>query len=590
MSRAGKLDRLKNSLHREYQALGKLRRQRARFLGLGAGPNYPHDTTDDGWYGWDKGAEDILPIMRKSAEYTAISLAANCPRVLVTSQYPDRLPFTRTYENAVNLFLKNMHAEEQFLAWALNGHYSLGIMKVYMADSVPVWIEESEWMDPGRPYLQNISPHHFVYDTMATQFEHCQFLADRYRMPFEAIVTDNRFSASLRKRLKELGPIHKADISSEEPWRRVAFDDSQLEDMIFLSDVFITKEKKVYTYVIDKEFNILIDEPLAVIDWDGQETGPYHFLNLGPVPDKTTPSSPAQNLELLANAANSLYRQLLKQAKMQRTVISVGSDVDDNEMTALRDAEDLSFIRTQVAIAQARIGGADQNNFAFFLNMLDQTNKYSGNVDMALGMAQTADTASQESMLAAGASRAEGYIQQIFVRAVRGVVKELGRLLFASNGTSYQMKRDIAPGIAPDDPWKAAVEEGSRMGEFQEYDLDIEPFSMAYKPPQQRVMELQQTFSELVPLAPLLMQQGVMPDVNYYIQEKARLLNNSCLEKLLVSIAPPEQQAGAGGHERTLGPTGPKEYVHRSVGSGGGGNPEQQQMAMMSAASADNAT
>jgi hypothetical protein len=80
----------------------------------------------------------------------------------------------------------------------------------------------------------------------------------------------------------------------------------------------------------------------------------------------------------------------------------------------------------------------------------------------------------------------------------------------------------------------------------------------------------------------------LIPDVQYYLKEKARLLNNTCLERLLVAIPPPEGQQAPG-----MGQTGgPREYVHRSAGSGSGsgqqGSSSDQQMAAMSAASEDN--
>lgn len=582
-SPAGKLTRLKNALPREYKALDKLRHQRSRLLSMGAGPGYPHKAQEDGWL---DNIEDVLPIMRQAAQATAISLAAECPRILVSTTTVDRQGFARHYEAAVNLYSKEMHLEDELMACVANSFYSLGIMKVYMADSVPIWLEESEWMDPGRPYAQNISLHHFVYDTGATAFQHCQFLADRYRVSFNDVVTDTRFKESLRKKIRELGPTSAGDLRDAEPWRNIQFDDTDLNPLLYLADVFIPDEGKIYTYVVDRDFNILIDEPLSEIEWEGQETGPYHFLNLGPVPDKTTPSSPAQNLERLINADNSLFRKNLDQAMEQRTILMVPSNFTDDEINAIRNAKDLSFIRSDAITTPVRIGGPDQNNFAFQLNVEDKINKYSNNLDMRLGLGQSADTASQEQIVAQGVSRAEGYDQKIFVKFVRGVVRELGRLLFTAKTVSFPMTRQIDDYVSVDDPWREAIEEGSRLGEFRDYDLDIEPYSMAYKSPGQRVMELQQTFQELVPLTPLLMQQGLMPDTSFYLKEKSRLLNNSSLERLLLSIAAPEEQAG-GGHERTLADTGQHEYIHRSAG-GGGGDPGQQQLAMMSAANADN--
>lgn len=579
-----KLTRLKNALPREYSALDKLRKQRSRLLSVGAGPNYPHRVDEDGW----EGCDDLLPIMQQAAKAEAISLAANCPRIRCMATRVDRLPFARHYEDALNLYSRNMHLEEAAQECVINAFFSMGIMKVYMAESVPIWLESSEWMDPGKPFAQSLSPHHLVYDTGATAYRNCQLIADRYRVRFDDVTTDTRFSSKVRKRLKEVGPLTTVEMAKDEPWRMLKFDDTDIMPMMYLSDVFLPDEGRIYTFAVDSSFNVLGDGPLSdPIEWTGREEGPFHFLNLGPVPDKTTPSSPAQNLELLANAGNSLYRRLLDQAKAQRTLIQVPSAIDDKEITAAQNARDLSFIRSDAPLVQTRIGGADQNNFAFMLNTLEQGNKFAGNTDMRLGLGAVTDSVGQEGLVAQGVSRSEGYHQQIFAKFMRGVVKELGRLLFEAKTVRFDMTRRIDEHISVDDPWLEAVEEGSRLGEFTDYDLDIEVESMPYKSSSQRVQELQQTLAEIAPWAPLVMQQGLMPNIPYYLQEKARLLNNSCLENLLMSVAPPQEQAG-GGHERTMGPGGPREYIHRSAGGGGGQDPAQQQMAMMSAASADN--
>jgi len=226
--------------------------------------------------------------------------------------------------------------------------------------------------------------------------------------------------------------------------------------------------------------------------------------------------------------------------------------------------------------------------FAFFLNALDQYDSQAGNLKYRLGTGQSADTNGQEQLIAQNVSRAEGYTRILFYNFLRGVAKELARLLFESNSTSFDAQRRIDDYIAVDDPWRGAVEEGAREGEFSDYDIDVDMSPMSYKPPGQKAMELQQTFAELMQLAPITMQQGLIPDVQYYLKEKARLLNNTCLERLLVAIPPPEGQQAPG-----MGQAGgPREYVHRSAGGGSGsgqqGSSSEQQMASMAAASEDN--
>ena len=584
VTRAGKLTRLRAAMPKHFAALVKLRKARAKSLSIAAGYEYPHAIAGGDWI---VSEEDPLNLLRQAADAETISLAANRPRILASASTVDRQGFALKYEMALNLYSKTMQLEQELQECVRNAFFSLGVAKVYMAESVPVLLESNEWMDPGRPYVQSISPHHFNYDSEATAFQHCSFLCDRYRVAYQDIVSDTRFKSAMRNKIKQLGMQTNDDISGQEWGKSLSTSEDSIEPLLFLSDVFIPKDGVVLTYIVDSDFNVVIDEPLSEIEWQGQETGCYHFLNLGPVPDKTTPSSPAMNLLPMHNLCNSLYRHLMRQAMNQKD-INVGDKADEEDIKNIRDSIDGDYLglNNPSVLQTLRIAGPDQNVFSFTLNALEQFSKQAGNLEHKLGLSQSADTASQEGMIGNNVGRVEAHNQARFVSFVRGIVGELGRLLFTAKTVSFNMQREIG-GLQIDTPWRGAVEEGSRMGEYFDYDLDIEPYSMAYKSPQQRLGELDQTFQMILPLAPILMQQGQMPDVNYWLTERARLTNNACLEKLVMSVVPPEEQGQAPGG---MGPGGPpKEYIHRSAGSGSGsGQGGNEQLAMMAAASSDN--
>lgn len=581
--RSEHVTRLGDALESNYAELGKLRKLHSLLVAVAAGPEYPHSFPEYPEY---LDQEDILSLLRQAAQAEVISLAANRPRFLASPLTSNRTAFARLYADALNAYSKSMRLEEALQDCALNAFYSIGVAKVYMAESVPIWLESDEWMDPGKPFCLSLSLHHLVYDTSATDFRYCQFIADRYRVRYEDLLADNRFSRKVRQQIERLGPATTSELFAMEPGGMWSSEDT-LEPMVWLADVFIAKTSTVETYAIDENFSIVVEEPLATVKWDGEETGPYHFLNLGPVPGKTTASSPGQNLLRIHNLVNSNYRKLAKQAERLKT-INLGVKEDEQIVQAIKQGEDGDYILSEHAepVRPLRIGGPDQNLFAFTLNALDMFGRMANNLDQRLGLGQSTDTARQEAIVAQGVNRVESYNQERFVKFVREIARELGRLLFKANVT-VPTQHQIGKEIVLDVPWKAAVEEASREGEFTDYDIDIDPYSMAYRSPQQKVMELQETFMELMQLAPLTMQMGMMPDINYYLEEKARLLNNACLQNLLMPIP---QQEGQGGHERQPQMGGPREYIHRSAGPGSGANQGgNQQLAMMQAAGADNA-
>ena len=573
---AGKLPRLRAAVAHHYEQLRELRESREQLLEVAAGSLYPHTDTE--------GLLDILNLMRQAAEAQTLSLAANRPRVIVTASTLGRAPFAKHYQNALNAYAKTMRLEESLQECARNAFYSLGIAKIHMADSVAVELEADEWMDPGQPFVQSVSPHHFCYDTTATDWRHCSFLADRYQVRFEEIVQDVRFPKKVRDEMKRRGPESKNEQQQLE-WGDIlggGGDTSRFEESVYLADVFLPKDGLVLTYVCNSRFELL-GTPLRELDWDGSETGPFRFLNLGPVPDKTTPSSPAQNLLLQHNLVNSLYRKLESQSVRQK-ILNVAQGGDEDDVAKVRDAKDGDYVVTNshAPVEQLRLDGPDQPTFGFVLNAMEQFSKQAGNLDHKLGLSASADTASQQGMIGQAVSRMEAHYQGRFVTFVREVVQELGRLLFDDATTQINMTKKIdGTSFEVDAPWLGAVKEGSREGRFKDYDLDVEPYSMEYRSPKDRMAELDQQMQMMIPLVPLMMQQGKMIDVDWYLKARGEYSDMPEMQNLVMDIPQPEGDQQGGSHERTLAGGQGGEYIHKNVspGSGGGGPDPMQLMA-----------
>ena len=86
--------------------------------------------------------------------------------------------------------------------------------------------------------------------------------------------------------------------------------DAEIEDVVDLIDVYLPKERLVCTWPVYGKFEIMSTRPLAVLPWDGPETGPYRFLSLIDVPDNIMPTSPAQSLYTLFYLYNFLMRRI----------------------------------------------------------------------------------------------------------------------------------------------------------------------------------------------------------------------------------------------------------------------------------------
>jgi hypothetical protein len=294
---------------------------------------------------------------------------------------------------------------------------------------------------------------------------------------------------------------------------------------------------------------------------------------------------------LLHNLINTLYRKLRDQAQRQKQLMLGRKGAEDDGME-LRDAVDGDYLALMEpeSVDRISIDGPNQQNFGFMLNAMQQFSKQAGNLEHKLGLGAQADTAAQEGMIAQGVAGMEAMYQARFADFAAKGVRELGRLMFDDNVTETPMMMDVeGTDYKVDDPWKGAMEEGARDGEYYDYDIDIDPYSMAYRSPKQRLQELDETWDRMMPLVPLAMQQGAFPNIKEYLDIRSKYTSCPEMKRLWVfDQPPPEQEGPGGGHERTMpgGQSGPYEHVSRP----GGGSPgtEDQAIGAMMAASPDN--
>ena len=580
------LERLKAAVAHHYTQIETLRKSRESFLLAASGTLFPHSKGTEYPY------HDILGLMRQAAESMSLTMAAQQPKVIVSPSKVAHIPFADHFKRAIEQYSRTMHLGEVLQDCVRNAFYMLGIAKVHMAEGEAVKIEADEWMDPGHPFVNSISISHFSYDTDATDFRLCSFVSDRYEVRFDDVVENQDYPAKLRKELKIMGPQGVNEAKREEwgdPLSGFASDEGRFYDMIYLADVFCPKEGIVYTVPVDSQYRFLTD-PLKDLVWEGSETGPYFYLNLGPIPDKSTPSAPAQNLLLLHNLINTLYRKLRDQAERQKT-IHVGPVGGEDDIRLWQETIDGDYFATNEpdSVKQVNIDGPNQANFAFALNAMQQFSKQAGNLEHQLGLSAQADTAAQEGMIGEGVSRMAAAQQARFHEYTSEVVKQLGRLLYQDQVTEVPMIQKV-PGtdFSVDDTWQGGLQDDSRVGELIDYGIDIVAGSMEYKSLRQRLQDIDETWDRAIQLAPLAMQSGAFPNIQKYLELRAEYTATpEIMELWQFNQMPPQEQQG-GSHERTLPPGQQGEYIHRSVPSGMSSGTEDAAVAQMMSSSENN--
>ncbi len=515
----------------------------------------------------------VINLMHQLVEAYQMTLVANRPRVTVDTMQEQLRFFARQYELALNNFIKEIRLEKTLKRWVLDAFFCVGILKIHLAESSVVQLEDNLFANPGQPFVSNVSIDNFVYDTVATNWETIKFAADLYRIPFADLQDENLFPN--QKQVKQLTPDSRTTTTEEKLdsiSKGYEVSEGDLEPMIWLADVYIVRERKIYTFAVDnRDQFVLKGEPIAVMEWVGNDNSPYPILGFSEVSENTMPVSPADQVALLARNINNILRKQFRQAERQKDITFVDA-ADESLGRKVKSAADGAVLTRPPgsdAPTQAKFGGVDPGNQAFLIGAIQLFDRLGGNLTAMLGLGAQADTKGQEELIHGAVGKKAAQMQYQVVDGVVRVIRDVGKLLFLDEAKVIPQRMDIpdAPGYSVDATWTP----WDREGAYEDYDLDIDAYSMAYKTPQQKMTAVTALLKEVyAPLQQIFMQQGGTINMQELTDMYADYMNDPNVRRIFqfanaMPMGEPEQPGMPATTERN--------YVRESVSNGG--SPQQ---------------
>ena len=536
--------------------------------------------------------EVIMNLMYQTAETYTMSLAANRPRILVTSQFSELSGFAHNFQRTVNNLIEEIHLEETIRAAVLEAFFSMGVVKVYNGESGFVkLLGEDEWVDPGKPFAENISFDDYIYDIEATTKSKMRFELNKYKMNREKALNDDSFDKEVLENLqvyRREGGMH--DHQPDTPLRDTFFGESKpeaLESELELMDVWLPLDNLVVTFSNGQE-----TKPLRIVEWEGPESGPFHTLTLAAeVPDQIMGVSPAMNLKPLNDIINGLLRKQKRQAQRQKDIpfYQDGAHEDAQRLQRAADGE-WTRVSNPESVNVLKMGGVDQQNQAFAMNMQEQFDRMAGNLQMMAGLGPSSETATQDKLIHGAVSKREANMQYRVVDFTADICKDLGWLLWTDEVNERENNFELEG-----QQFKSKWSPEQREGDFLQYNFDVEPYSMMYKSPSERLNNITQYITQIaMPMQQDMMQSGGSIDFEELTNLYSELLDIPRLKQVIRFEDPKEDRPGPNPAEP---PQANKvtESIRRSVPTGGtpasrshvmqqtlnGGQPNQQQMAQM---------
>jgi hypothetical protein len=552
-----KRGRLIKAIKSSRDALESYRHVRLAHIKQYCGSWYHEEVTDD---------KILINLLNQSARIYTVALAANNPQVLISSPIEENYPFALRFETNLNKLISDMALDQTFRAVVLDAFFCLGCAVVMMRDTDTRFhglleSEEDVWLDPGEPWLNRVSLDDLILDMPSKERNKMRYCGHRYRADYEKVMDEPGYSKKIKDKLK---PTSREAMDTTGAAREIGTDpaqDDDLKDMIWLQDIWIAENNTIATMACDQDLPPLIERP-----WSGSQAGPYKFLSLGDVPDRIIPAAPAMNLSGLHRFQNRLYRRMESDSDAHR-VVNVYPPGMEDEAERLRTAERNGWYRgkSPEQIKQFEMGGVDQRDMAVAAYILDVFDRMSGNLQAMGGLGAQASTLGQEQMIHGELSRNMADMRMAVVAFASDCILDLGRLMWEDQTLELQSTMPLGNGSAQlPSQWTPDY----RMGAFEDYEFRVEPYSMVFKTPEQKLQEIFQVLREIAPLWPMFQASGATLDAAAIVDEIARLKNRPEFKRFITFAAPPMM---LGGDQNTVrqSPVTSRETVRRNVPTGG---------------------
>ncbi len=333
------LVRLTQAMHRARLVLRQFREERREMARQFVGHH---------WGEW--GTREKRPINLLGLYVSAMvqNLVAKEPRFMLSTFKREQKAAVSAMQSWCNKEAVSMGLAGSLQRVVIDALFSIGIMKVAL--STPADAAAFGWNLPaGTPFADPIDLDDFVFDVHAKDFRQVAFIGHRIRLPLE-MVKDSSIYSKARKDLPasvdsayNLEGDERLTAAGRLPY---AQSETEFEDYVDLWEVYIPRKRLILTLPDDSltgatDANM---EPLREQEWLGPDHGPYHILGYVSVPGNAMPKGPIQDMVDLDEAANRIFRKLIRQAERQKEVLGVqaGAAEDGSRVIETSDGEALT--------------------------------------------------------------------------------------------------------------------------------------------------------------------------------------------------------------------------------------------------------
>jgi len=444
-------------------------------------------------------------------------LAANAPQALVTTTIPSLKPYAKTTELALNQIPEEIDLGGTLRRAVLEAMFSFGVVKVGIASSGVAVLGH----DVGEAYADIVTLDDYFIDMSAKSRQSIQFEGNDYWVMVDTarkMFNRNSIEPDKHTITGDQGEERAESVSSDEGA-------DLYKEKVWLRDVYLHTSGQLVTYGVQNGVRY------RVVNWDGPENGPYHKLGFSDVPGNIMPLPPIALWMDLHELGNAIFRKLGNQADAKKTVAAFagGNDEDVNQLKNAADGDGIRYSGQKPE--QITVGGIDQATLAFYLQVMDQFDYFAGNLNMLGGLGPGSETVGQDRLMSEAAGARAQDMTQLTIKFAKSIFKALAWYEW----TDPVRQRVVEKRIGDTDIYlRREWSDETREGDFLDYNFDIDVYSMQDNSPSIQLQKLGTVVERyIVPLMPLIQQQGGIFDVKVLLDQIAELSNLPVVSELV---------------------------------------------------------
>jgi len=510
-----KFGRLHDSIQWSERQLEVHRKKRIESINMMLGAHYAEK----------ENKRTIINSLKMAVDIYVRTLVPCVPRAMVSSKNMQLRSIAQNLGLALDQIPDEIDLEDTLRDFVTEALFSIGVIRVGLHT-----VGEAMGLPYGASYADCITMDDYFLDMSAKKANQIQYEGNSYWMDFDKIKDADWIIKKARKDLKP--DEHKViGVNGEERAEGIATSESAevFRDRIWLRDVWVPDEGLIVTYGVTSK------KILNVIERDGPGKSPYIKLGFSKVPGNLLPFPPVSVWRDLHELGNAIYRKLANQADSEKTVL--GFSGDDEGATNFRDAKDGDGIKyTGTEPKKLTAGGINQATLAFSLQNNGLFSYFSGNIDSLGGLSAITETVGQDRLLseAAGAQ----------MRDMGGMVSKAYRKVFRSLAY-YEWNDPIKrrtlekPIEGTDIVVPTAWGPDAKRGDFEDYDIDIDVYSLQDNTPSVKLQKLGAiTQNYIIPMEPMISAAGGTIDVQAILRDVGKFSGMPEIEEYVVFMEP----------------------------------------------------